>query len=147
MSKRTCYIAGPMRGYVSFNFPAFRIAGQLLTAMCWDVISPAKLDVEHKEPWTRAGDFDWADTNYPITPQDCRRCIRRDLDILLGLRRERGDAVILLPGWRKSTGAWAEASVAQWAMLPLWEFSIIGATANLYPLTAGEWGAKEVDAV
>lgn len=41
---RRAYIAGPMRGYDRFNFPAFDAAKDRLIEMGWDVVSPADLD-------------------------------------------------------------------------------------------------------
>jgi hypothetical protein len=43
-SDQFVYIAGPMRGYDKFNFPAFDAARDRFTAMKWHVISPADID-------------------------------------------------------------------------------------------------------
>src|SRR5262245_23383467 len=43
-TKKKIYIAGPMRGYPSYNFPAFDEAEAALTAGGWRVLSPAAMD-------------------------------------------------------------------------------------------------------
>lgn len=96
------YIAGPMRGLIAFNFPAFDDARDRAKAIGLEPISPADLD--------RASGFDeTSHTEVDITPDMMREWARRDLDAL-----QTCDAIALLPGWERSTGATAELAVAKW---------------------------------
>ena len=103
----TAYIAGPMRGYKDLNFPAFFEAERIALRTFDHVINPARLD---KMCGLDETQFKVSD----ITPQFLREVVERDIDALLSLRAEDGDAIILLPGWRDSKGAKAELAVAQW---------------------------------
>jgi hypothetical protein len=108
------YIIGPMRGYPELNFPAFDRAAKLGRSLGWDVISPAEMDrdagIDEKE--------DTSSFSLDGTPHHlCRVFAKRDLDALLSLRGEDGDAVALLPGWEQSTGGKAEIAVAKWLRL------------------------------
>lgn len=103
MTIKTCYIAGPMRGYPLYNFPAFDEAAESLREAGWKVVSPADLD--------RDNGFDPEIGEGPVPPLD--DCIKRDLKAVLEC-----DAIVLLPGWEKSTGAKAEYEVAKWAGKP-----------------------------
>ena len=38
------YIAGPMRGYEDYNFPAFDAAAEILQAAGNEVVNPAQMD-------------------------------------------------------------------------------------------------------
>ena len=95
------YVAGPMRGYPAFNFPAFFEAAERLTALGWDVTNPAAMDME-------CDGFD--------PTKDAARdepfYMRRDLPAVLGC-----DAIALLPGWQHSSGATKELVVALWGGL------------------------------
>ncbi len=107
--QQTCYLAGPMRGYLHCNFPAFDEAEKRVKELYPDiqVINPAVLD---REEGIDPAEVD-ADT---FTPDFIRGIVKRDLDALLTLRAEQGDFICLLPGWEFSTGAGAEASVCTW---------------------------------
>jgi hypothetical protein len=85
------YLAGPMRGYKDYNFPAFDYAAKLLRAEGYFVFSPADNDRAkgRKDP--------------PI-----RDCLLDDTHWIC----KHADVVALLPGWEKSTGAQAERSLA-----------------------------------
>lgn len=100
----TAYIAGPMRGYPLFNFPAFDAARDKLMALGYEVISPADMD--------RAIGFDehLADElDREPTPEFLRDAMRRDIEAIT----KRADIVYMLDGWEKSTGALAEKAVAE----------------------------------
>lgn len=113
------YIAGPMSVYPEFNFPAFFAAQKKFEAEGWKVWNPAAkesednvvLDVsfasgDHKtlvkNGWDWKSAFEW----------DCHKVLR-------------SDAIFLLPGWEKSTGARAEWAVAQFAKAQNPEYQII----------------------
>lgn len=102
---KRCYIAGPMRGLPELNFPAFDKARDYAKSRGWEPISPADMDRNSgiKE--------DYQNT---FRPEETRSFVERDMDALLSLRAEHGDAIALLPGWEKSTGATAEFFVAKW---------------------------------
>ena len=108
--KPRLYIAGPMRGLPDNNFPAFDAARNRFEAIKkWHVISPADMD-------RVAGDdtLNCEDANHP---EVCRRFMKRDLDVLGSFRAEDGEAIAMLDGWERSTGAVAEFMVARWAGL------------------------------
>lgn len=86
------YIAGPMRGHPAHNIPAFRRAAELFRANGFEVVSPVEVGEKlgGQDSGLRAEDF-----------------VRADLVEVLTC-----DAIALLPGWEKSTGARCEATVA-----------------------------------
>ncbi len=97
----TFYITGPMRGIPDLNFPAFDAVAKVARDRGWNVISPAESDREHG-----------------ITPEtknvDIAAVAKRDCEAILNLDKDRGDGLILLPGWEKSVGARAEIALALW---------------------------------
>lgn len=98
----TYYLAGPMRGYEEFNFPAFHSATSVLRGLGYGIISPAEMDLEMGLDPTVAntsaeGEFDVADA------------LRRDTAAIAG---PGCDGVVLLPGWEASKGANAERAFA-----------------------------------
>lgn len=103
----TVYIAGPMRGYAKFNFPSFDKARDLAKKLGFTPISPADLD-------RNSGFNENSPPMDATTPEITREFVRRDSDALLSMRKENGDAIALLPGWEKSTGALAEFFMARW---------------------------------
>ncbi len=83
-----CYIAGPMTGLPEFNFPAFNAKAADLRAQGWHVENPA----EHGH----VEGADWGDY------------LRYDIS-----RIATCEAIFLLPGWSKSTGASLEVHIAR----------------------------------
>jgi len=96
------YVAGPMRGYEQFNFPAFDAARDKLVRNGWNVISPADID--------RASGDTNATTGEVAPVQDY---VIRDFFTLLFLSYING-VITMLPGWERSTGAVAEFFLARW---------------------------------
>lgn len=92
------YVAGPMRGYDQFNFPAFDRASAVLRAAGHEVVSPAEMDREK-------GLDETANTTEGFDVQDA---LRRDFAVILEC-----DGIVMLPGWEASTGANAERFVAE----------------------------------
>lgn len=106
------YIAGPMRGFPHFNFPAFDAVKHYLWAESIqnEVVSPADHDREmipniEYQPGYQDGDikrfskatgFDFAET------------MRWDLKQVADV-----DVIVLLPGWERSTGAGHERWMAE----------------------------------
>lgn len=136
-TKRTCYIAGRMRGFPNYNFPLFNRCQRILSAS-WNVISPAEEDIKAGEPWTDPARPDWADVKYALTDAQVRRLIRRDVGFILSLRRQKGDAIIMLPtDWRRGVGAGAEINVGRWARIPAYQMEFVG--ENGFSLTGLEF--------
>lgn len=102
------YIAGPMRGYPKYNFPAFFHAAQVLRAEGHAVFNPAERDV------TEDG-FDPEKDE----PKSFRYYMQRDLPAVMD-----SDALVMLPGWRKSKGGRLESHVATECGLPLLNLSL-----------------------
>jgi uncharacterized protein DUF6378/uncharacterized protein DUF4406 len=105
---RTVYIAGPMRGIPLFNFPAFDEAASRLRSAGWNVLSPAEMD--------RGIGFD--ENRDGLEAFDLHAAIERDLGAILSLAAP-DDAVAMLPGWEKSTGASVERALALWCGLTI----------------------------
>jgi hypothetical protein len=105
MITKSVYIAGPMRHYDLWNFPAFDEAKKRWESAGWLVYSPAAVD--------RALGFDptavISNTPLPEMDEFVTRALRLDLILV-----ESAEAIALLPGWRNSTGATAELAVAQY---------------------------------
>jgi len=115
-SAKSCYIAGPMRGYPGQNFKEFDRAAEGLERIGYACISPADMDRAHGlDP--KAPDFD--DTLIDMTRADWKLVIARDVEAILSLDADNGDAVCMLKGWEQSTGAVAEAFFARWCGLNL----------------------------
>lgn len=102
------YLAGPMRGYKNFNFPAFDYAKMKLEARGFEVFSPADRDREaygadiENNP---TGDESKV-TNPACTIEDC---MAADCEWIC----RHADAIALLPGSDKSSGAQAELALAK----------------------------------
>lgn len=90
------YIAGPMRGYPQFNFPAFDEAAAQIRARGHHAVNPADLD--------RAIGFDGTG---PVPLNFLRVAIARDVQALCEC-----SAIFLLPRWRESEGALTEYDIA-----------------------------------
>lgn len=108
----TVYIAGPMRGLPLFNFGAFDQARDLGKSLGLKIISPADMDRD-------SGFHETNPAGAASGPQITREFVTRDANALIGLRAENGDAIALLPGWEKSTGAVAEFFMARWLGLAI----------------------------
>lgn len=106
------YVAGPMRGYPEFNFPAFDDAAAKLRALGHEVFSPAERDREHfGATVNESATGDLRDIKVPF---DLRETLRADLDWIT----MHADAVVVLPGWEGSKGATAETATARAINLP-----------------------------
>jgi nucleoside 2-deoxyribosyltransferase len=103
------YLAGPMRGRVEHNFPAFRNGAALLRLLGHEVVSPAEHDLDLG-----------FDPKLPLEAQnfDLRAALAWDLEQVLA-----ADAVVTLFGWQHSAGARAEVATAQAAGIPTYDFS------------------------
>lgn len=114
MDSRVVYISGPMRGIPEFNFPAFDEARDTLLKRGYVVLSPADID--------RADGMDLTEEQAG-EPRHAREFAARDSSAIFGLlRAERGDRLVLLPGWRRSRGAVSEVFLARWTGVGLYEY-------------------------
>ena len=104
-SRKVVYIAGPMRGYAEFNFPAFDEARDRGLLLGFQIVSPADMDRERNFFATGAKGEDGELANF-----DMDAAIHADIEAILA-----ADAIAMLPGWEKSTGAKAEYRIAVWA--------------------------------
>ncbi len=105
------YIAGPMRGYPLYNFPAFDEARNVINSFNDSLaISPADID--------RENGFD-PDSDIEFTAAMAKDAISRDIDILL----HRADAIAVLPGWEGSKGATVEVALAEFLGLRVYRFN------------------------
>lgn len=97
-----------MTGYPNFNYPAFHAAAGALRKDGHFVFSPAEKDMERDgKDWgveSETGDLEEAKAK----GFDRRRALHDDLSFIC----LDADAVYMLPGWEKSTGATAERATA-----------------------------------
>lgn len=107
----TIYLAGPMRGYEDFNFPAFDAAAAWLRDFGWVVLSPADRDRDHG--------FD--ETANTMEGFDLEAAMRHDLTWVI-----EADGIVLLPGWEESTGARIERLVAETCGKQTWLWAGVG---------------------
>ena len=111
---KSCYLAGPMRGYPEYNFPAFFAAAKSLRERGIEVWSPAENDV-HADGFNPATD----------THQPMRHYMKRDLPAVL-----EADFVAVLSGWERSQGACLEVHVARTCGIPVLWASDLSAVAE-----------------
>lgn len=114
------YIAGPMTGYPRYNYPAFDEAERHLRELGWRVFNPAAL--------SREAGFD--ETKDTPTKEFMELAIRMDLDCVL-----KADALCVLPGWKESRGATAEAALAVWRDIPIFEWPHVPTVTGPLPET------------
>lgn len=112
----SCYLAGPMRGIESFNFPAFKDAAAVLRAAGWAVLSPAEAD--------EALGFDASKNS--LDGFDMKAALLRDVRMVA-----EADAIVLLPGWRRSRGATLEDALARYLGKDRYEY--VGGTLRPLP--------------
>lgn len=100
------YIAGPMRGFEKFNFPAFDTARDAFTGRGFNVISPADID--------RFDNKNAEDTTQDVSDQT--RFVLRDFwaNFFLKKQGNAANGIVLLDGWQKSTGASGEFFLDRW---------------------------------
>ena len=101
VQKKRLYIAGPMRGYDDFNYPAFnRAADAILNdpELCdiWQACNPAEIGADFAPP-----------DDLAQSPELLKRLMEFELAVVKSC-----DAILLLRGWEKSEGARAELRVA-----------------------------------
>lgn len=109
----TYYLSGPMSGIPEYNFPAFTKACADLRAKGLTILSP------HEKP----GEGD------PHKPYE--QYLREDIELLAKCQ-----ALILLPGWPRSTGARMELEIALSLKLPIYFLCPRG---GMIAAATGDW--------
>lgn len=102
------YLAGPMRGYKDFNFPAFDYAAAKLREEGHDVFSPAERDRKKYGDninKSETGNEQEAASNVGFS---LREALGADMEYIA----YHAEGIALLPGWEKSSGANAENALA-----------------------------------
>ena len=98
MDAKTFYIAGPMRGKKLYNFPTFFEAAIVLRSQGHTVFNPAERDM--------AVGFNPAET-MESQGFNLSEAFTWDFESI-----QKSQAIVLLPGWEKSSGVAAELAVA-----------------------------------
>ena len=98
----TLYVAGPMRGLPLFNFSVFFLAAMELRARGHRVFNPAERDMAIGLNPALA-----LDSPENMAAFDIGDAFVWDFNSIL-----KSDAIVLLPGWRKSKGVQAELVLA-----------------------------------
>ena len=101
------YLAGPMRGYPDFNFPAFHEGASRLRAAGYEVFSPAEKDL------ARVGDIFTGMKGNDAELEAVGFSLADALLIDLTYIARHADAVALLDGWEASKGVAAEVALAK----------------------------------
>ena len=96
MKKPKIYIAGPMTGFSNNNWDAFFSKETQLLAAGWDVVNPARLDMNAGLKPENQGEWEYQD------------CARRDIQVLATC-----DAIYMLAGFQFSKGACWERALAK----------------------------------
>lgn len=116
-SLRTVYLAGPMRGYEDFNFPAFEAAASWLKSQGFDVFSPSARDLSDPD---HPSNEEWReeDATFQTAPFTLAQYMAYDLKEVCSR-----DAVVCLPGWEESQGARLECMVSVEVNHPVFEIT------------------------
>lgn len=101
------YLAGPMSGIPHFNYPAFNAAAAHLRRAGHHVFNPAEHDTA-----THGKDISNPDGCEETAKKEHGFCRRKALKADLAWICDNAEAIALLPGWEKSTGACAERALA-----------------------------------
>lgn len=114
------YVAGPMRGYPEFNFPAFASATKALRSQGHEVFNPAERDNEkHGTDISKGnehGDEKMAAAQHGFN-------LREALGADCGWICANAEAIVLLPGWEESKGAVAESALGTALGLQIFEMT------------------------
>jgi hypothetical protein len=97
-----------MRGYPNFNFPAFDFAAAKLRAHGFEVFSPAERD---RAAYGEGIEINPTGDESKVTNPACtiNDCMSADCEWIC----RHADAIALLPGWEKSSGANAELALSK----------------------------------
>lgn len=136
MRKLTCYLAGPMRNYPNYNFPAFYAAEAQLELRGHRVTNPARMDIDAGEAvWTWTGENSGL---IELTGEfSFAKAMRRDIRAI-----SHCDALVLLPGWEGSVGAQRELEAARLFDIEVYQYDGDGCVTLLEPERGGTWDAS-----
>ena len=98
------YVAGPMRGYFEFNFPAFDHATKGLRDLGCEVFSPAEYACKKGFDSTK---MDGILANLPNSSFDLRDALAAETNFIC----RRATHIFMLSGWVNSKGAVAERAL------------------------------------
>ena len=98
------YLAGPMRGYYRNNFPAFDTAAAELRRFGDEVFNPAERD---RATYGDEVEFMTVEQSKTIG-FSLNDALKADLSWIC----DHADAIAMLPGWERSTGAKTEWALA-----------------------------------
>ncbi len=127
------YLAGPMRGLPRYNFDSFHAAAAKLRAAGHEVVSPAEHDEEQG--------FDPSKDDE--SKLDMEALARWDLGQV-----RKAEAIVLLPGWEKSTGVAAEKALADWIQTPCYDYAEWARTGAFQePARSDDTGTGEIRVV
>lgn len=104
------YLAGPMRGYPEFNFPAFHYATAKLRNEGHEVFSPAEADNFRHGADISVGNIEGDEEQ---ATREHGFSLRDALAVDAAWICREAEAVALLPGWTKSKGAVAEQALGR----------------------------------
>lgn len=102
------YLAGPMRGYPQFNFPAFHAAAARLRQDGHEVFSPAENDEALLGKDFATGNATGDEAKAAQKGFSLRTALAADTNYIC----RTATAIALLPGWERSKGATAEKALA-----------------------------------
>jgi hypothetical protein len=105
------YLAGPMSGLPSYNFPAFDAAAKQLREAGHTVFNPAENDRENGFDATGLQGHEAAEHGF-----DLREALKQDLSWIC----DNAEGIALLPGWEASKGARAEVALSRALNIPAW---------------------------
>jgi hypothetical protein len=111
------YLAGPMSGIKSFNYPAFFQAAKELRANGYAIVCPAELDDEETVALALASEDGTVGEGSP-NGETWGDFLARDVKIV----GDQVDGVVLLPYWFTSRGARLETFVALSKQLPVYYY-------------------------
>jgi len=112
------YLAGPMRGYEKYNFPAFEAAAKHLRELGYDIVSPHELDSKEIREEALRSETGLIGESGKIGGETAGEILARDVRILI----DDLNGIIFLPGWERSTGARLEAFVGLLHNYPFFEY-------------------------
>lgn len=111
-SKQFIYLAAPMSGIAKFNAPAIQEATRALRELGYHVFSP----VEHTRSIFAHIDFDNMTERDAITVANARRSLlQADYKFITS----HATRIVVLSGWRSSSGVVSEAAVARACGIPV----------------------------
>jgi hypothetical protein len=107
---KSIYVAGPMRGLPEFNFPAFFAAEDVLKKEGYRVFNPARKDTEqYGEALSKSNPTGSEEQAAKDIGFSLREALKWDTEKIC----IECDEIAMLPGWEKSSGAFAEWALAR----------------------------------